>query len=49
MSKDAIWQAFAETGDPIYYLLYKNTRDEHPLVNGRKKNDGAGNDPRPVD
>ena len=23
MSKDAIWQAFAETGDVVYYLLYK--------------------------
>jgi hypothetical protein len=21
--KDAIWQAFRETGDPLYYLLYK--------------------------
>ena len=25
MSADAIWQAFAETGDPLYYLLYKAT------------------------
>ncbi len=23
MCPDAIWQAFSETGDPIYYLLYK--------------------------
>ena len=23
MSKDAIWKAFAETGDVVYYLLYK--------------------------
>ena len=21
--KDAIWQAFRETGDPLYYMLYK--------------------------
>ena len=28
MSKDAIWQAFAETGDPLYYMLYKATQDE---------------------
>ena len=49
MERDAIWQAFAETGDPLYYLLYKNTRDEHPIENGRKKTDRAGEDPRPVD
>lgn len=24
MKSDAIWQAFAETGDPVYYLLYKS-------------------------
>ncbi len=23
MKDDAIWKAFAETGDPLYYLLYK--------------------------
>ena len=23
MSKDAIWKTFAETGDVVYYLLYK--------------------------
>ena len=23
MSKEAIWKAFAETGEPVYYLLYK--------------------------
>ena len=23
MNRDAIWQAFAETGDVVYYLLYK--------------------------
>ena len=23
MSKDAVWRAFAETGDIVYYLLYK--------------------------
>lgn len=23
MEYDAIWQAFAQTGDPVYYLLYK--------------------------
>ena len=23
MSADPIWKAFAESGDPLYYLLYK--------------------------
>ena len=23
MKEDPIWQAFRETGDPLYYLLYK--------------------------
>ena len=23
MESDALWQAFAETGDPICYLLYR--------------------------
>ena len=23
MRADAIWKAFAETGEPVYYLLYK--------------------------
>lgn len=28
MSADAIWQAFSETGDPVYYLLYQAVRHE---------------------
>ena len=24
LNDDAIWMAFKETGDPIYYLLYKS-------------------------
>ncbi len=23
MKKDPIWRAFSQTGDPVYYLLYK--------------------------
>jgi len=23
MSSDPIWRAFAQSGDPLYYLLYK--------------------------
>jgi len=26
LKNNAIWQAFAETGDPIYYLLYKTVK-----------------------
>lgn len=28
MKEDAIWRAFAETGDPLYYLLYKSVQQE---------------------
>lgn len=28
MQNDAIWQAFAETGDPFCYLLYKACQEE---------------------
>ena len=24
MRQDPIWQAFAQTGDPLYYLLYRS-------------------------
>ena len=27
MSKETIWKAFAETGEPVYYLLYKKAID----------------------
>ncbi len=26
MSAEAIWKAFAETGDPMFYLLYRAAR-----------------------
>ena len=25
--QDAIWQAFCETGDPLYYMLYRALAD----------------------
>lgn len=30
MNNDPIWRAFSQTGDPVYYLLYKaaNRADE---------------------
>ena len=27
---DAIWQAFAETGDPVCYMLYKAVSRDRP-------------------
>ncbi len=37
MSADAIWRAFAETGDPVYYLLYKSAEDQSSR--GKKQSD----------
>lgn len=37
MSADAIWRAFAETGDPVYYLLYKSAKDQS--IRERKQTD----------
>ena len=49
MSQDAIWQAFSETGDPMYYLLYKSVREQQRKKN-EKKDDGAqGRMPRAED
>lgn len=44
MSKDAIWQAFAETGDPLYYMLYKATQDE-PYRRSAPQNDPGDTPP----
>ena len=44
MNKDAIWQAFAETGDPIYYMLYKATQNETLQRSAPQNN--PGNMPR---
>ena len=30
MDFDAIWQAFAETGDPVCYMLYKAVKADRP-------------------
>ena len=41
MNSELLWQAFVDTGDPSYYLLYKTAsgkeRDE-------KNKDGSGSD-----
>ena len=40
MNSEAIWQAFADTGDPLCDLFYKKAED---------RNTGAGDAPRPTD
>ena len=37
MKDDPIWQAFRETGDPLYYLLYKAAASAVKKRNTRKK------------
>lgn len=43
MKDDAIWQAFAQTGDPLYYLLYKETEGKKDKKKDKKP---AGQPPR---
>ena len=42
MELDAIWQTFAETGDPVCYMLYKAVRNGRPA-----KESDAGTDENP--
>ena len=48
LQTDAVWRAFAETGDPLCYMLYKSVQRK-----GRPKDDKdkgeAGDMPRPGD
>lgn len=40
MCNDPVWQAFAQTGDPVYYLLYKSLEREDkpkPPEKGRER------------
>lgn len=36
MKDDPIWQAFRETGDPLYYLLYKTAARATEKKTGQK-------------
>jgi len=47
MKKDAMWQAFARTGDPVYYLLHKSL-EEKKKPEGKDKS-RLGELPRPED
>ena len=44
MELDAIWQAFAETGDPVCYMLYKAAKNNRP-----KQETDKGETPRVSD
>ena len=46
LKDDAIWQAFASTGDPLYYLLYKTAEEREKK---KKKSAAPGPAPRPAD
>ena len=43
MELDAIWQTFAETGDPVCYMLYKAAQ-----IRRQQEND-SGDSPRATD
>ena len=34
MTRDPIWQAFAQTGDPLYYLLYRSAQESKRQKSG---------------
>ena len=44
MELDAIWQTFAETGDPVCYMLYKAAQRGRP-----EKETDPGETPRGTD
>ena len=35
MRQDPIWQAFAQTGDPLYYLLYRTVERQNGTEPGK--------------
>ena len=40
---DAIWQTFAETGDPVCYMLYKAAKNRRP-----EKEEDSGKGAKPL-
>ena len=48
MNADAVWRAFAETGDPVCYLLYKSVQRKGKPKDDKDKG-GTGAQPRPED
>ena len=37
MMQDPIWQAFAQTGDPLYYLLYRAVICQERAETGKRQ------------
>ncbi len=37
MMQDPIWQAFAQTGDPLYYLLYRAVIRQERAETGKRQ------------
>lgn len=48
MNSDAVWRAFAETGDPVCYLLYKSV-ERKKTPKDDKDRERAGRVPFPED
>ena len=48
MNSDILWQAFVDTGDPAYYVLYKSAtgkeREEKEKKNGESGQEPAASD-----
>lgn len=42
MCPDAVWQAFSQTGDPLYYLLYKSLQQLDRAQTDRGEAPSAG-------
>ena len=40
MNSDIIWQAFVDTGDPSFYMLYKTASDKEREEKERKDRGG---------
>lgn len=49
MERDAVWQAFSETGDPVYYLLYKSMHENNANTKENDRRIRPGEQPRPED
>ena len=48
MNSELLWQAFVDTGDPSYYLLYKTASDKE-REEEKKKGGNAGDLPAASD
>jgi len=41
LSTESIWQAFQETGDPVYYMLYKSALKKEEQERKQQKKTGT--------